>query len=205
MIKINLASSASTKAAIPPLGASVGGIPTDGLVDQEQIRKEALKRLLVIFLGPLGFYAYEMQNIPSKMEVLNSKRQVLTELEAYNEKAAASVAEIKKFKEDEALIEARIAALEKIGKDRLKEVQVMDLLQTVIPEKAWLNRIQINPTSVNIQGTAMSDFEVSSFLDSLTRSVFLIDVNLVSSSEFVQDGVNFKKFEITCLLERPNE
>lgn len=204
MIKINLASPAASKMALPVMGTSVG-IPGEGFADAEEMRKEAFKRLFVILLGPLGFYAYETQNIPAKFAVLGSKRQVLSELEAYNNKAAASVAEIKKFKEDEALIEARIAALEKIGKDRLKEVQVFDLLQTVIPEKAWITRVQINPTTVNIQGTAMSDFEVSSFLDALTRSVFLMDVNLVSSSEFVEGGVNFRKFEITCLLERPDE
>jgi len=124
-------------------------------------------------------------------------------LQSYNEKQAASVAEIKKFKEDEAIIEARISALDKISKDRDREIRVMDLLQGVIPEKAWLTRIQLNPEKVVIQGMAVSDYEVSQFLEALTKSVFLMDVNLVSSAEAVIDGVNLKKFEISCVLERP--
>lgn len=201
MIKINLASSTSV-AGGGSISASLG-ISTDSFMGADEIRKEALKRLVLLVVGPLAFYIYENQNVPQKVAELNSKNQVLAELQTYNAKAADSVAEIKKFKEDEALMEARIAALEKISKDRQREIRVLDLLQTVIPEKAWLTRIQINPDRVNVQGMAMSDFEVSQFLEALTKSVFLMDVNLVSSSETVQDGVSLKKFEISCLLERP--
>lgn len=202
MIKINLASQASASAA--SLGASLG-ISSDSFMGADEIRKEALKRLVLLLIGPLALYIYENQNVPGKIAELNSKTQILQELQTYNAKAADSVAEIKKFKEDEALMEARISALEKISKDRQREIRVLDLLQTVIPEKAWVTRIQVNPTRVNIQGLALSDFEVSQFLEALTKSVFLMDVNLVSSSESVLDGVSLKKFEISCLLERANE
>ncbi|WII73423.1 PilN domain-containing protein [Bdellovibrio sp. 22V] len=203
MIKINLASSASIGSSAA-LSSSLG-ISSETFLAPDEVRKEALKRLVLLLVGPLALYIYENQNIPQKQADLNSKQQVLTELQNYNARAAASVAEIKKFKEDEALMEARIAALEKISKDRQREIRVLDLLQSVIPEKAWVTRIQINPERVNIQGLALSDFEVSSFLEALTKSVFLMDVNLVSSSEVTQEGSTLKKFEISCLLERPNE
>ncbi len=199
MIKINLATS---KVSSMPLGGSGLGVE---FVDESDTRKNAMKRILIIMLGPLALFLYENQNIPGKMNELQSKSQVLAELQAYNAKQADSVAEIKKFKEDEALIESRISALEKIAKDRQREIRVLDLLQNVIPEKAWLSRLEINPDRVNIQGMAMSDFEVSTFLEALTKSVFLMDVNLVSSNEVTEDGVVLKRFEISCLLERPDE
>lgn len=201
MIKINLATS---KVSSMPLGGAGSGMGVE-FVDENDTRKNAMKRILLIMLGPLALFLYENQNIPGKINELQSKTQVLAELQAYNAKQADSVAEIKKFKEDEALIESRISALEKIAKDRQREIRVMDLLQNVIPEKAWLSRLEINPDRVNIQGMAMSDFEVSSFLEALTKSVFLMDVNLVSSNEVIEDGVVLKRFEISCLLERPDE
>lgn len=196
MIKVNLASSTAGLASIP-------GVSGTDFSSPEQIRKDALIRLLFLLIGPVLLYIYEGQNLPAKQSELSSKQQMLAELQEYNSKQAASVAEIKKFKEDEALIEARIAALEKISIDRQREAKVMELLQTIIPEKAWLTRIQLNPEGINLQGLALSDFEVSTFLDSLTRSAFLMDVNLLNSSEVVQDGVSLKRFEISCLLERP--
>ncbi|MGZ3771405.1 MAG: PilN domain-containing protein [Bdellovibrio sp.] len=200
MIKINLASSGVGIVKGAPLGSSTGVFQTGS-----DTRKEAFKRLVLLFVGPLALYIYEQQNVPAKIADLNTKQKVLNDLSAYNAKQASSVAEIKKFKEDEAVIETRISALEKIAKDRQKEIRVMDLLQTIIPEKAWLTRLQINPEKVSIQGMAMSDFDVSSFLEALTKSVFLMDVNLVSSSEVNVEGMNLKKFEINCLLERPHE
>ncbi len=205
MIKINLApalaqgSSSNSSASVFGSSSSM----SDVFVGPEETRKEALKRLLILLLGPLALFAYENQNVPAKHAELAAKRQVLVELQTYNAKQAASVAEIKKFKEDEATIEKRISALEKISKDRQREIRVMDLLQVIIPEKAWLSRVQVSPERVNVQGYALSDLDVSTFLEGLTRSAFLMDVNLVSSSEVSQDGIMLKKFEISCLLERP--
>ncbi len=198
MIKINRASST---AGLAVSGFGLGGGETYS--SPEQTRKDALVRILLLMVGPLLLYIYEGQNLPAIRSELNAKQQMLTELQSYNSKQAASVAEIKKFKEDEALIEARIAALEKISVDRQREVRVLELLQSVIPEKAWLTRIQLNPDGITLQGLALSDFEVSAFLDALTRSAFLMDVNLLNSAEIIQDGVSLKRFEISCLLERP--
>ncbi|HEY1080485.1 MAG TPA: PilN domain-containing protein [Bdellovibrio sp.] len=205
MIKINLAPALAQGATSSSNSSAFGSSSSmsDVFVGPEETRKEALKRLLILLLGPLALFAYENQNVPAKYAELAAKRQVLVELQAYNAKQAASVAEIKKFKEDEATIEKRISALEKISKDRQREIRVMDLLQVIIPEKAWLSRVQVSPERVNVQGYALSDMDVSTFLEGLTRSAFLMDVNLVSSSEISQDGIMLKKFEISCLLERP--
>lgn len=190
MIKINLV---SREAGVSAITADAGSGSRD----------EAIKRGFLLFLGPLALYVFEMQNIPSRQADLSNKKASLQQLVDYNSKQKDVVAEIKKFKEDEALIESRILALEKISKDRSREVRVMDLMQTVIPEKAWLTRLEMNGVKINIQGLALSDFEITSFLDSLSKSVFLTDVNLVSSNEVSQEGSVLKKFEISCLLERP--
>lgn len=200
MIKINLASTKSTAGAGGGIQFSEG-FSEDGFVSEEA-RKEALKRLVVILIPAICLYAYQEQHVPELQARLGSLQATLSELENYNSKQAASVAEIKKFKEDEAVIEARISALDKISRDRSREIRVIDLMQQVIPEKAWLTRVSLNPDRMNVQGLGMSDFEVSQFLEALTKSVFLMDVNLVSSTEVTVDGMVLKKFEISAVLER---
>ncbi|WP_413585143.1 PilN domain-containing protein [Bdellovibrio sp. HCB274] len=200
MIKINLASSqVGTNAA---LGAQFGDGEVGDVLISDETRKEAIKRLVVALIPVIGLYAYQEQHIPQLQARLSSLQANLRELEDYNAKQAASVAEIKKFKEDEAVIEARISALDKISRDRYREIRVMDLLQQVIPEKAWLTQINLNPEKMNVQGLGLSDFEVSQFLEALTKSVFLMDVNLVSSTEVTVEGMILKKFEISAVLER---
>ena len=201
MIKINLASPhVGTSSALNSAFGMGGG---DALSLDADLRKEGLKRLLIILLPTVALFAYEQQNIPEISARLSRMTAEFGEAQAFNAKAEASVAEIKKFKEDEAIIQARIAALQKIAKDRHREIRVMDLLQSVIPEKSWLTRVNIQPEKVSITGLALTDYEVSTFMEALTKSAFLMDVNLVSSTEILQEGVSLKKFEITCLLERP--
>ncbi|QLY24756.1 PilN domain-containing protein [Bdellovibrio sp. KM01] len=200
MIKINLASNqVGTNAA---LGAQFGDVILEDGGGSDEARKEALKRLVILLIPALGLYGYQEQHVPELQARLGSLQTTLSELENYNSKQAASVAEIKKFKEDEAIIEARISALDKISRDRSREIRVIDLMQQVIPEKAWLTKITLNPDRMNVQGLGLSDFEVSQFLEALTKSVFLMDVNLVSSTEVTLDGMILKKFEISAVLER---
>lgn len=200
MIKINLAAAASKRAIG---GGGLGNIGDGGLMLEDEVRKEAAKRVLLILVVPVLLYLYEQQNIPEKTGTLRNRTTTLSEIQAYNEKAAASVAEIKRFKEEEAKIEARIAALNKIGKDRQKEVRVMELMQSVLPEKAWITRLDVRPEKMVVEGLALSDYEVSALMEALTNSAFLMDVNLVSSKEEMHDGMSLKKFEVSCVLERP--
>jgi type IV pilus assembly protein PilN len=198
MIRINLASS---RGAFIPAGGG-GGESGEAIIVTEQVKKDALVKLIVMFLAPLALYIYESQNIPTIRAELMSKSQKLQELQAFNAKAENSVKEIKKFKEDEKKIQARISVLEKIAKDRFREVKILDLLQQVIPEKLWLNRIDIKEGKILLAGMSFSDIDVSTFMDSLSKSVFLQDVVLISSQEQIQDGMTLKKFEISCVLDK---
>src|SRR4051812_10956046 len=120
MIRINLA---SAKASSGPFVGSGG--PGDGAAGNngEEVRKAALIKIVVILMFPLGLFVYEQQNIPTIRAELSGKQVHLGELETFNAQAEQSVKEIKKFKEDEKKIQARIAALEKIAKDRFREVK----------------------------------------------------------------------------------
>lgn len=192
MIKINLASGLSTSANSFDLAESADA----------DIRQEALKRFLFLLIGPVVLYIYEGQHVPTLQAEYSSKQQTLSEMIAYNQQQEPSVLEIKKFKEDEALIQARIEALENISLDRQREIKVLDLLQTVIPENAWLTSINIEADRLAIRGLAMSTFDVSTFLDLMTRSALLIDVNLVTSNEINKEGLVLQEYEISALLGR---
>lgn len=198
MIRINLAHGRNIAGAGSGTAAADGA---EGAVSEET-RKDAFIKLMLILLAPIGLFMYEQQNIPTIRAQLNSKQAALLELQTFNAKAENAVNEIKKFKEDEKKIQARIAVLEKIAQDRFREVKVLDLFQQVIPEKVWFTRVDIKEGQVLLAGFSTSDIDISTFMDSLSKSVFLQEVVLVSSSEHIQDGTTLKKFEISCILEK---
>ncbi len=195
MIRINLLSDTT--------GSTVGVSEdqSQGLSEKE-VQKQGAMRLLMIFLFPGLLIVYEQINIPELQGKLKQTQQKLQELQTFNTKAANAVQEIKKFKEEEAKINSSIKVLERISKERLREIKILDLIQQVIPEKVWLSKIEVNDGKMLISGNALSDYDVTSFVDQLSNSVFLHEVSPPNSSEIEVEGVKIKKFEITCMLEK---
>lgn len=198
MIRINLANGKVSLA--PALGFSGG----DVAYTPAELQKQALIRLGLILVFPLLLWLYEQQTIPSLVQERNNLQQQLTEVQSYNARAEASVREIKKIKEDEGKIQARIDFLERLSKTRLREIKVLDLVQQTIPEKVWMTRVESDEDKIVLSGMAMTDFEISAFMEALAKSVYFVDVKLVSSNELLYDGINVKRFEIACVLEKPS-
>ena len=208
MIKINLVPTATNSAHTA--GFSPGGLgsifSTGGRAGgSDEAAKEALKRLFLIFLGPISLFVYENQNIPDKMAELNSKSVALQELTAYNSKNANSVAEIKKFKEDEALIEDRISELKRISENRVQEIKIMDIIQSNIPEQVWLTSLNIQKDVVVIRGLSIAEAEVTSFQEALSQQKIIKDIKLLRSERLRKENLDLRQFEIECYIEASNE
>ena len=199
MIKINLAQARSG----PANNASSMSLSGDAILTTGDLQKQGLLRLLILVIFPAALYFYQESTLPDLVKTRNDKSSQLQKLRSYNQQMERSVQEIKKFKEDEAKIQSRINYLERVSKNRLRQVKIMELIQQIIPEKIWLSRLDANETKLTILGMAMTDYDVSQFMEGLTKSVYFTDVNLISSGEQVFDGLNVKNFEISCSLEKP--
>lgn len=200
MIRVNLGKSV-------PL-ATTGGGDLDGLElvsdsGSPDVQKQGAIRLVIIALFPLALYFHETQKIPELQAKLASKNSVLQSLTEKNLKAQGAVEEIKKFKEDQARLQKQIDTLEGLQKERLREVKILDNLQKDIPEKLWLSRLEFQDAKLMITGLTTNDTELTSFMESLSKSVFLKDVNLVKSSEEQAERGFLKRFEIVCTIDRP--
>lgn len=197
MIRINLASARGTATSAP-------GLVFEGSSsDSGDVQKQGLLRIILIIMGPLALYAYQQTTLPDLISARAVKTGHLEEMRQYNVKMTRSVEEIKRFKDDERKIQARISYLDKLTKDRWREIKVLDLFQQVIPEKVWITKVQSGAGKMQISGMAMSDFEVSAFMEALSKSIYFVDVNLASSAETSFDGLTIKKFEIICMMEKP--
>jgi len=194
MIRINLASS---------IGGTAAASPTSGELPASDIQRQGAIRLVIIMLVPFAMYAYELQSLPDLRSRLESKRTVLQTLTEKNEQAKTAVEEIKKFKEDQSRLQRQIDTLEGLRKERLREVKILDNLQKDIPSKVWLTRIDLQASKLAISGLTAADTELSIFMEGLSKSIFLKQVNLVRSSEVSSETGTTKAFDISCDLETP--
>lgn len=198
MIKINLA-----KPLI--IGASTGTMTSMGVenVNVQDVQKQGGFKLLFALLFPIALYIYESQAIPELRHSLIDKQKKLNQLTEKNEKAKTAVEETKKFSEDQDKLQKQIQTLDGLRKERMREVKILDNIQKDIPEKVWVNTIKFDDKRLLISGMAVSDPDLTTFMENLSRSVFLRDVNLIRSDEQVMENSSkvIKRFDVTASLE----
>ncbi len=182
------------------MGASIDdSIP----MDSENIKRDGAIRLFILLLIPIAMKAYESQKLPELNSQLNSKTTLFNSLKEKNAKAKTAVDEIKHFSEDQARLRKQIDIVEGLQKERLLEVKILDNVQKDIPNKVWLNRIEILEGKFAVIGQTTTDSDLTLFMENLGKSVFLKDVNLIKSEDVPTEKGNLKRFDIQCLIDKP--
>lgn len=152
----------------------------------------------------VGLFIHESINIPRLEGILSQENAKLRTISEYNSKAASLVAEIKKQKENKAIIEKQIASLNGLSKVRLKYIKALELIQTNIPEKMWFDEMVSKGDTLTTKGIANSENEITKFLSDVGRSVYFTDVSMISSEDTAIKGNDIrklKKFHINFILE----
>ncbi len=197
MIKINLVKKA-------PKSESATGMDVDldfGKMPDREVSTQAIVKLLIILIGPLGLWMYsDMILIPDKMELISAKQKNLDELTQKNNAAASAVAEMKSFEQDEARLKEQINVIENLRKDRMREVKVLDVVQREMPEHMWLTKVELNSGKIRLEGVAGNNMDRNQLIDSLNKSNLVKDVNLLKTNEELIDGNKVENFSIDCVF-----
>lgn len=198
MIRINLAKGKAGQAKAG--AASHGG--GAGVTVEPDVRRDAIVRIFIMLLFPIGLWYYESQNIPELRGRVSKLTIELDSLKKHNGQLSSRASEIKKLKEEQTKIEAQINRILKLSKDRLTEIKVLEAVQNQITDRIWLSKMDITNQKLTLTGIAMGDYELSGFLETLTNSAFFSDVMLKNSTEQEFEKNIVKKFEIECGLEK---
>ena len=159
-------------------------------------------KLLLVLLPTVGLYFYGDMVISEKTQVLRSKREYLTSLNVKIDQAKGVVDEIKKFREDKARLEIQISTIESLTKERLREVKILDAIQSDIPQKTWLTKVDVQNDLLTLTGFAAADADTTTFMEKLSNSIHLKDVNLIKSEENQIASGYIKRFEISSAIYR---
>lgn len=176
MIKINLLKAFTSGGTADSYAAMVSSSDRDAALMQ------AAKRLVLIVLGPVGLFFYEMQALP----ILEHKEKVLmaevAETAAFNQSKSGLASEIKKYEDEQNKINAQMNFVNKIARDKINELKLFQHLQYTTPENVWVNKMEFkdNILTMNIESDAPS--ELDKFSELLTNSGFLSNVTPLGQS-----------------------
>lgn len=155
MIRINLLSEGKRPAAVRRAR------PTSFLAGENIALWALLAALLLLGVLPAVAWWWTTGNQVEANEarIVEAQREV--------DELAAIIAEVERFKTQQAELERKIAVIQQLRENQKGPVRVMDQVSRALPELLWLDRMEMRGAVINLNGRAFNSNAVASFLDNL--------------------------------------
>ncbi|MES2802954.1 MAG: PilN domain-containing protein [Bdellovibrionota bacterium] len=171
--------------------------------DFKQVRADFVKRVFIFLIGPLGLLGYEMYNIPE----LDGQKMALTSdlgaLTEFNQRKEAIAGEISKYEEDKKRLNRQTQFLERISRERLFPLELVNSLKESIPAGVWLTGLNTLGNRLELRGggdteKAISDFEGNLTSTQILKNVKLQNIDVMSTNELKTSDLRIRSFMISA-------
>ena len=122
-------------------------------------------------------------------------------------KAAAEIARLKKDIEEVEKVKSRKAELQRkvdiissLQKDRVGPVRYFEALSSAIPEKCWIDKLEIKGAGLAISGVALNNNTVANFMTSLAGTGRFRDIILGSADQASMQNTKLVRFNLTFMV-----
>jgi Tfp pilus assembly protein PilN len=168
MIRVNLIGRTNK----PARGAGRGSRPSAGSFDALPM----VWGLLLLGTLAVGYFWWSGLRSESARIALETQtaRTALAEFQAVIEQDAI-------YEERKEQLEARIAAIEELRRNRVSPVVSLDMLSQAVEQTrfVWINTLNQNNTTFNLRGTGTSLEAIESFITNLENTGYFTNISLV--------------------------
>ena len=121
--------------------------------------------------------------------------QILTATEEL-QKLEKTRQEVERFRAEKAEIERKLGVIASLEKTRTGQVKVLDEVATRIPERVWLDEMQMREGVISLSGVSIDAEIVAEFMTSLSASDLFRDVTLTETTLKEKEGLKLNAFQI---------
>jgi Tfp pilus assembly protein PilN len=186
MIKINLLRTTGLQGAPQEAGAATS---VDG-------RNDAYKKIAAILVGPLLLFAYENLTQTELRDELNQLNARVAEAQGEKGRFGDQGPRVAKYTKEKERIDSETEVVKELARNRLREVKSLDAIQSLMPPKTWIRRLEIEGNTVSMEGYSITDSGVADLIRALESSVFFSRVEPKSTSQEMLPTGPVKKFEL---------
>ena len=204
MIRINLANKSTFQAQMGPQISDMGEV----ILTKDEMMKQAGVRVFIIVLFPVLIFLYQDYYLEPDLRQKNSvKERELEDLREYNKKREASVNEIKKYGEEKVNIERKIDILNKINRERGRELELHKFFQRAIPDRVWLTEYNYDQANdkILLKGSSFFASDIPKFRQEIQTNVMFKSVEVTEQKEGKLQGQSIEEFEMVINLEKFGE
>jgi type IV pilus assembly protein PilN len=127
----------------------------------------------------------------------DSLQQEIAQTKLEIKKLTAEAGEIEKFKKQKQELERKLGIIKDLNTKKSGPVEVLDQLSLIIPEKAWITSVKNTGSSLSLDGVAVDNPTIATFMKKLQASRYFDNVVLV----LAQKKGDFHSFTITCTIK----
>ena len=104
--------------------------------------------------------------------------------------------EVERYRAEKAEIERKLGVIANLEKTRTGQVRVLDEIATRIPERVWLDEMQLREGVISLGGVSIDAEIVAEFMTSLSASELFRDVTLTETTLKEKEGLKLNAFQI---------
>jgi len=172
------------------------------LSDRDAIRKESARQQLSIYMLSLVLAVVVLAGVQFTLyqkkrgldENIRSVEKELSELKI-------QVGEVEKYKGAKKELEAKLSVIETLQRGKMLTALLMDSIAERIPEKMWLERLNLKANQISLQGYAIDNETIASFMKDLERSQSFRNIELLLTEQKTVEGVGMKHFSLVASLQ----
>lgn len=163
---------------------------------------DLMKKAAGFFAPIFIIYAYNFMLIKQSENQIEEIAQQQRGLEAETQALEPQLTQIAKYRADKESIQKEVDEIKGLSLGRYKTIKILDTIQTIMPQKAWLTNFELKGDTVNLSGNALEDIAISSFIEELDRSLYFKEISWIDSREAkAENGETVKTFKLAFKLE----
>lgn len=153
--------------------------------------------LLVVVLAACGgtYFYFDSELTTAKQE----KEKIEAELAQLKKK----IGKVNEYKKAQQSLQKKVAALAELKSQRKGPVRIMDELAVALDDKVWVETFKDSRGSFELNGYALTEESVASFMRRLAKSDYFSNVDLEGVDKSKKGNTTVFKFKLTVQLVTP--
>jgi type IV pilus assembly protein PilN len=145
---------------------------------------------LLVLVGLFLFHRMETNRI-------NELQADIVRKNAEVERLKKEIGEVEKFKLRKAELQQKVDIISNLQTGRTLPLKVFEAVSASIPEKCWIDKMEMKGTQVVLSGIALNNHTVANFMTALGQSGRFQNVALGTAEQATVTGIKLMKFNLT--------
>jgi len=150
--------------------------------------------IVILFIALTIFTLYLNKKVSNMQADMSAKEKRLNELKQ-------AIIEVQNYEKDNKELLEKTQIIEILKKDQIVPLRLLDEVSERLPKGVWLTILSDKNRVINIEGYALTNYDLVGYVQNLKESKYLTDIMLVESRQTAIESIPVYKFKLTFKIK----